>query len=99
MRPVQRLVFKVDVENLWLVILSLLKSGPMNGRELRAQVRRKFGVLTGIVTAYKVLYFLESGGYVRSARDGRQVVYTITPKGRRELSAGKVVLAQRSRRL
>ena len=99
MRPLERLKFKIEVEDLWLFVLSSLSRKPMSGKELKALIRRKFDFVTGEVTAYKVLYSLESGGYVVAERSGKYVTYTITKKGRSELSAGRRLLAGYARRL
>ncbi|MEM5804541.1 MAG: PadR family transcriptional regulator [Candidatus Aenigmatarchaeota archaeon] len=99
MRPCERLKEKVELENLWLAVLSLLKRRAMNGRELRNLVKGKFGLLTGTVTAYKVLYALEANGFVTSERRGKCVAYRITKKGRAELASGKRFLRDYSRRL
>ncbi len=89
MKPTERLRIKLELENLWLAILSLLRRDARNGREIRRLVKKKFGLLTGTVTAYKVLYSLEAGGFVKSKRVGKSVLYSITGRGRKELSAAK----------
>jgi DNA-binding PadR family transcriptional regulator len=92
MHPTERLKQKIEVENLWLFILHSLSRKPMSGKELKSMIVKKFDFVTGTVTAYKVLYSLESGGYVRSEKRGKYVVYTITKNGRNELDAGKSML-------
>jgi len=86
--PLKRLKRKIEKENLWIFILTSLKGKRMCGKELKEMVEENFGFLTGNVTTYKVLYLLESGGYVRSEKSGKKVYYKITGSGRRELSAG-----------
>jgi DNA-binding PadR family transcriptional regulator len=44
------------------------------------------------MTSYKVLYLLETGGYVISKKEGRNVYYEITKKGINELKEGKKFL-------
>lgn len=95
-RPTKRLKEKVEKENLWIFILSSLKSGKRCGKELKEMVEGRFGFLTGKVTAYKVLYLLESGGYVKSSRSGKMVYYEITKSGRMELNSGKEYLKRLS---
>ena len=99
MRPIERLKFKIEVEDLWLFVLSSLSRRPMSGKGLKAMIREKFDFVTGEVTAYKVLYFLEAGGYVVAERNGKYVTYTITKKGRTELNLSKRLLAGYARRL
>jgi DNA-binding PadR family transcriptional regulator len=99
MRPAERLKFKIETENLWLFILSFLSRGPKGGKELKSIITKKFDFVTGEVTAYKVLYSLEAGGYVVAKRSGKRVTCTITRKGRTELKAGKRLLHGYARRL
>jgi len=89
MRPSERLKKKVENENLWLFVLSILKGGKMNARDLRGLIKKKFGFVYGNVTAYKVLYLLESGSYVKSKKEGKFVFYEITEKGLSELKKAK----------
>ncbi len=89
MRPIERLRKKIEKENLWLFVLSILKGGRMNARDLRSLIRKKFGFVYGNVTAYKVLYSLESGKYVKSRKEGKFVFYEITKKGLSELKEAK----------
>ncbi len=84
--PIERLREKVLKENLWIFILHMLVDRPCYGGELRGLIQTRFGFLAGAVTAYKVLYLLERGGYVK--RKGKY--YFITSSGRKELmKAGK----------
>ncbi len=89
MRPYERLKEKIEKENLWLFVLSILKKGRMNGRDMRGLIRKRFGFVYGNVTAYKVLYLLESGSYVKSKKEGKFVFYEITKKGNAELKDTK----------
>ncbi len=89
MRPIERLKEKIEKENLWLFALSILREREMNARDLRGLIRKRFGFVYGNVTAYKVLYLLESGGYVKSEKAGKFVFYSITKKGLAELKEAK----------
>lgn len=99
MRPTEKLKQRIGVESLWLYILSSLSKKSMSGKELKARIRNKFNFLTGTVTAYKVLYYLEKNKYVTSRKRGKYVLYSITNKGKKELSIGKNILLKRARRL
>lgn len=99
MRPSERLKEKVEKENLWLFVLSILKGGRMNARDLRGLIKKKFGFVYGNVTAYKVLYLLESGIYVKSEKDGKFVFYEITKKGLAELKEAKRLFKSYSSRI
>ncbi len=98
-KPTRRLKSKIEKENLWIFILSSLKGGRKCGKELKEMVEKRYDFLTGKVTAYKVLYLLESGGYVKSFRSGKRVYYEITGLGRRELGLGKAYLKKLSKAL
>lgn len=89
MRPSERLREKIEKENLWLFVLSILKGGRMNARDLRGLIRKRFSFVYGNVTAYKVLYLLENGNYVKSEKSGKFVFYEITKKGMAELKEAK----------
>ena len=97
--PLRRLKSKIEKENLWLFILSSLKGGRKCGKELKEMVEKRFGFLTGKVTAYKVLYLLESEGYVKSSKSGKRVYYEITGRGRSELESGKAYLKKLAKAL
>jgi len=91
-KPVERLKRKIEKENLWIFILCSLEKNKRYGKELRELIEKRFDFLTGKVTAYKVLYLLERGGYVKSEKIGKKVYYKITKKGREELSEGRKYL-------
>ncbi len=90
-KPAERLKKKVQKENLWLFILSLLNKKDRYGYELRELIKKRFGFLSGSVTAYKVLYLLERGGYVSSKKDKKRY-YKITASGREQLKKSKLFL-------
>jgi len=54
----ERLVKKLTIENLWMYVLSSLKSGPKYGYEIRKFIIDTYGFTPGRVTAYVVLYKL-----------------------------------------
>jgi len=91
-KPVDRLIKKIEKENLWLFVLSILQKNRRYGNELRNLIKKKFGFLTGSMTSYKVLYLLELGGYVTSKKEGKIIYYEITEKGINELKEGKGIL-------
>ncbi len=83
--PSERLKRKVLTDNLWFYILKLLIKQPRYGFEIRAEIAKRFGLFVGNVTAYKVLYDLESQGYAKAEKQFYKRRYMITPKGRVEL--------------
>ena len=84
-KPSERLKKKVQKENLWLFILSLLRGRDYYGFEIRDAIKKRFGFWVGNVTSYKVLYLLKKGGYVSSFVKGNKKYYKITSKGEKEL--------------
>lgn len=91
---VQRLKDKVQKENLWFFLLVLLSKKPRYGYELRKLVRDEFGFWSGNVTAYRVLYSLESAGLVKSEAGQRRKYYTITDKGRKEVGLAREFMSE-----
>ncbi len=94
-KPHERLKRKIEKENLWLFILSLLNTyGGMSGAEIKQELIDRYGFDIGSVTTYKVLYLLERGGYVGKIREMRRKIYSITPRGKQELTKGIRLLRQ-----
>jgi len=89
---VDRLKDKVQKENLWFFILLLLSTEARYGYELRKLVNDEFGFWSGNVTAYRVLYSLESAGMVKSEMRERRKYYSITQAGSREVQSAKAFL-------
>ncbi len=87
--PVERLKKKVQKENLWFFILCILERQDKYGYELRNLLKERFGFLTGNVTAYKVLYLLEKGGYVKQAMKGNKKYYRATSSGIAQLKKAR----------
>lgn len=93
--PIKRLEKKVDRENLWLYILHFLSEKDRYGFEIRALVQKEFGFLAGTVTAYKVLYLLERGGYVKRYLKNGKKYYSITNTGKVQISEAKTFFKKR----
>ena len=84
-RLIERLALLNTKECLWMYILRILSDKPAHAYSLRGEIERRFGFRPGAVTAYRVLYFLTSRGYVKNKADGRRKVYEITDAGKGEL--------------
>jgi DNA-binding PadR family transcriptional regulator len=93
-RPLDRMRRKIVVENLWFVILKMLSKSPRYGHEIRKIVRDSFGLILGNITAYKVLYSLEAGGYVKRERNSYRSRYSLTAKGKAELKDARAFLKE-----
>lgn len=85
-RPLERLKRKLVTENLWIVILKMLEKRELYGYQIRERIRKDMGFWIGNVTAYKVLYDLERGGYVKSEESAYRKHYSLTHRGRKELA-------------
>jgi PadR family transcriptional regulator, regulatory protein PadR len=83
--PMKRLRQLNTTDNLWVYVLRILMDSPTHAYSIREEVRKRFGFRPGTVTAYKVLYLLGKSGLVEKRLEGRQKVYTITPKGEKAL--------------
>lgn len=79
---IKRLEKNITTELLWIYILAILKKGSMHAYALREQIQGKFGFKPGNVSAYVVLYKLESRGFVKGRHVGNRKVYSITESGR-----------------
>ena len=97
--PLNRLKELNTRECLWIYILKLLTEKPMHAYVLRRQIQDRFGFRPGTVTAYKVLYLLNRGGFVEKKPSDRQKVYNVTPKGRRALREAAAFYRERVRLL
>jgi PadR family transcriptional regulator PadR len=89
MLPFERLRKLNTIDNLWLYILFLLKKKEVYGFEIPKLIEEKFNFKPGKITPYRVLYRLESDGFVKSEMKERRRVYKITPKGKEELEKAK----------
>ncbi|RLI97741.1 MAG: PadR family transcriptional regulator [Candidatus Aenigmatarchaeota archaeon] len=72
-------------ECLWVYVLKILSDGPSHAYVLRERIENEYGFKPGTVTAYKVLYDLQSLGLVTKKREGMKRIYEITDKGRKDL--------------
>lgn len=92
--PIERLKKKVQKENIWFFIFCLLERRDMYGFEIRNAIKEEFGFLAGNVTAYKVLYLLERGRYVKKIIKGNKTYYKITVKGIKQLTMARIFFAE-----
>ena len=91
----KRLVNQLTKEVLWLYILSILSKTNTHAYVLRKKILEKFGFLPGNVTAYVVLYKLESRGFVSSKKEQNKKVYSITIKGKKLFKEAKEVFKKK----
>jgi len=88
----RRLRSSLTTGNMWLHILSLLKRKKLYAYALRKDMKQHAGFSHGLIMNYLVLYKLEASGLIKSVFEGRRKYYSITPKGRQELSKAKKYL-------
>jgi len=75
---------------LWIYILSILKKhGKTHAYVMRERIHAQFGFKPGQVTAYVVLYKLQSRGYVSVISENKKKIYTITKEGKALLAAAE----------
>ncbi len=94
-KPHERLRRKIEKENLWLFVLSVInKHGMLSGSEIKKKLMEDYGLGIGKVTSYKVLYLLNRGGYVSRKIDQnkRKKLYAITRAGKEEMKKGAELL-------
>lgn len=93
---IKRLRTKTGIEILWVYILALLAKEKSHAYTLRKAIEGKFGFLPGNVSAYVVLYKLESRGFVKAEMNGNKKVYSITSKGRELLKLARQELKEKT---
>ena len=90
MLPFQHLQKSNTKDNLWLYILFLLEEkGTAYAWELQELIQESFDFRPGKITPYRVLYRLESQGFVKSKTKEVKRIYQITKKGKDELAKAK----------
>jgi len=78
---IKRLSKNLTTGLLWVYILSILRKKDFHAYALRNEVSKRFGFLPGNVTAYVVLYKLESRAFVKSKQRENKKIYSITKNG------------------
>ena len=91
-RPLKRLKRTLTSENLWLYILSVLKSKKVYAYGLGGEMEKRFGWKHGLITSYVVLYRLEAEGLITSEYEDRRKYYRLTEKGRKTLAKAKAYM-------
>ncbi len=88
-KPIKRLKNLLTLGNLWLYILSLVKSRKMHAYAMDDEIEREFFFRPSKVMVYIVLHRLESEGLLTSVYDKRRKYYDITLKGKETLVLAK----------
>ena len=86
-----------------LVVMQFLKTKPMHGYQVIADLRKQFGVYFGPSTIYPLLSAMEENGYIKSQwdleNDRPRKVYSITNEGEELLSCTEDSLSHIYRKL
>jgi PadR family transcriptional regulator, regulatory protein PadR len=102
-KPLERLKTNITTACLWPYILALMKDEPVYAYEIQDKVKERFGFEVGQVTAYMVLYKLETDGLVRTewrnVENRQRKYYRITDTGRAALDESVRCLAEAAEKL
>ena len=71
------------------LILYLLSKKPMNGQELAEEIGKRRGERPSPGTIYPALKALNENGLIVEKKDGKAIVYTLTPEGKAGLAEAK----------
>jgi PadR family transcriptional regulator PadR len=100
---IQRLLRKNGAECLWPCVLALLNKKPQHAYALQDEIHKQFGFSLGKIIPYRVLYPLETKGFVTSYEktvDGRKRrYYKLTREGKQLLKEAHDFYAERARDL
>jgi DNA-binding PadR family transcriptional regulator len=88
--PIKRLKHLLTSGNLWLYILSLIRSrGEIYAYSLDEQIEKEFLFRPNKIMVYVVLYKLEAEGLITSEFRERRKYYSITKKGVQALDSAR----------
>ncbi len=85
--------------NLWLYILSELRTGDATPGQLRSRVLGKQGFAPAAITFYSVIYKLNREGLVKKSSASFRSAYSITPQGKESLFKAMSYLDEVRKRL
>lgn len=71
------------------LILFLLSKKPLHGQGLAAEIGKRKGSKPSPGTIYPALAALKDAGLISEQKDGKSLVYSLTPEGRRVLTVAK----------
>jgi DNA-binding PadR family transcriptional regulator len=98
--PIKRLKRLLTSGNIWLYILSLVKSeGKLYAYNLDGQIEKRFVFKPDKIMIYVVLYRLEAEGLISSEFSERRKYYTLTTKGEEALSSAREHFRMLAKRL
>ena len=71
------------------LILFILSKKPMHGQEIADEIGKRKGMRPSPGTIYPALKALKAHGLIRERRDGKNIVYSLTPEGEAGFRAAK----------
>lgn len=74
---------------LGFLILFLLSSKPMHGQDLATEIAKRKGEKPSPGTIYPALKKLREMEFIEEEKQGKTIVYSLTPKGREALKVAK----------
>jgi len=89
MKPFERFKKSNTEGNLWIYILSLGKEREIARDEVRRLIFEKFGFLPGKLLVSRVLFRLQSQGYIKKEKYKGKRAFSTTDKGKKELEKMK----------
>ena len=92
MKPFDRFKKHITEENLWLYVLNLGEYSPVIISDLKKLIFEKFDFMCGDLVLMRVIYSLNSSGYISKERFQSKSAYKTTDEGLKELERAKKYL-------
>src|SRR6201988_3799013 len=71
------------------IILFLLNKKPMHGTEIADELERRKGERPSPGTIYPALKLMKENGFIKEQKEGKTIVYTLTPEGKKAFKQAK----------
>ncbi len=98
-KPIKRLKDLLTTGNIWLYVLSTMKTKKVYAYTLADEIEKEFYFKPSRVMIYLVLYRLEAENLIKSEFEQRRKYYTVTEKGRKTMAEAKDYLLLLSKKL
>jgi len=72
------------------LILHLLSERPMHGAQLADELAKRRGIRPSPGTIYPALKSLKEAGLIHEIREGKTIIYSLTPRGKSGFSTARV---------
>lgn len=74
---------------LGFLILFLLSKKPMHGQEIANELEKRRGEKPSPGTIYPALKSLRDAGFLSEEKEGKTIIYSLTPRGKNALEIAK----------